>query len=64
MGNSSFLHLWGWGGNRLPCKKKGVSFGGGGNGGGDGGWGVVYWSGANRIEPFITLIKTTFKNHF
>ena len=40
VGNSPFLHLWGWGGNRLPCKKKGVSFGGGGNGGGDGGWGV------------------------
>ena len=48
MGNSPFLHLWGWGGNRLPCKKKGVSFGGGGNGGGDGGWGVgggvLVWS--------------------
>ena len=37
MGNSSFLHLWQWGGSRLPCKEKGVSFDGGGNGGGDGG---------------------------
>ena len=31
---------------------------------GDRGWAVRYWSGTNRIEPCITLIKTTFKNHF
>ena len=65
MGNFPFLHLWRWGGNRLPCKKKDISFGCGGNGGGDGGrGGVGYWSGANRIEPCITLIKATFKNYF
>ena len=64
MGNSSFLHLWGWGENRLPRKKKGVSFGGGRGGGGVLSWGVGYWSGANRIEPCITLIKATSKNHF
>lgn len=48
MGNFPFLHLWRWGGNRLPCKKKDISFGCGGNGGGDGeggGGGVLLvWS--------------------
>ena len=45
MGNSCFLHLWGWGGNKLPSKKKGVFFGGG-RGGGIGGWGI----GLEQIE--------------
>ena len=51
MGNFPFLHLWRWGGNRLPCKKKDISFGCGGNGGGDGegggGWGII---GLEQIE--------------
>ena len=51
MGNSSFLHLWRWGGNRLPCKEKGVSFGGAGSGGGDGGVGGGRWGiGLEQIE--------------